>query len=139
MKRILTALALIPIVVYVVLWANYWVFLRCRGTVACLCYREYNDIAAAYGFGAPGAAGIRRRPAAAGLAGRPMAGPGRRRALLALTLAMRAGDLAQALPRVVAAGHRRRVRVRLLEMRTPAAGASPHWLMYALTAELGGR
>ena len=38
MKRVLTALALIPIVVYVVLWANFWAFfgvlVACR--VICL-------------------------------------------------------------------------------------------------------
>ena len=57
MKRVLTALALIPIVAWVVLWANSWIFLAVLATVACLCYREYNDIAAAYGFGAPGVVG----------------------------------------------------------------------------------
>ena len=57
MKRVLTALALIPIVGWVVLFANSWIFLAVLVTVACLCYREYNDIAAAYGFGAPGVVG----------------------------------------------------------------------------------
>ena len=47
MKRVLTALALIPIVVYVVLWANVWIFLAVLFAVACLCYREYDAIAAA--------------------------------------------------------------------------------------------
>ena len=47
MKRILTALVLIPTIAYVVLAANVWVFLGVLVTVACLCYREYNDIAAA--------------------------------------------------------------------------------------------
>ena len=56
MKRVLTALALIPIVVYVVLWANLWIFLAVLFAVAFLCYREYDAIAAAYGFGAPGLA-----------------------------------------------------------------------------------
>ena len=36
MRRILTALALIPIVVYVVLWANDWIFLGVVALVACL-------------------------------------------------------------------------------------------------------
>ena len=58
MKRILTALALIPVVVYVVLWANIWIFLAVLFAVAFLCYREYDGIAAAYGFGAPGLAGV---------------------------------------------------------------------------------
>ena len=57
MKRALTALALIPLVTWVVLWANFWIFLAVLSAVACLCYREYNQIAAAYGFGAPGVVG----------------------------------------------------------------------------------
>ncbi len=51
MKRLLTALALIPAVVYVVLWANYWIFLAVLIAVALLCYYEYTGIAEGYGFG----------------------------------------------------------------------------------------
>ncbi|MBZ5625742.1 MAG: phage terminase large subunit family protein, partial [Acidobacteriia bacterium] len=40
--------------VYVVLWANFWIFLGVLVTVAFLCYREYDSIVAQYGFGAPG-------------------------------------------------------------------------------------
>ena len=57
MKRILTAAALIPVAVYAVFWADPWVFLAVLATVACLCYREYDGIAAGYGFGAPGPLG----------------------------------------------------------------------------------
>jgi len=57
MKRILTAAALIPIAAYAVFWAGPWVFLAILGAVACLCYREYDAIAAGLGFGAPGPAG----------------------------------------------------------------------------------
>ena len=49
MKRVLTALALIPLVAWVVLWANSWIFLAVLVAVACLCYREYNEIAAGFG------------------------------------------------------------------------------------------
>ena len=45
MKRLLTALALIPAITYVVLWANYWVFLSVLMAVALLCYYEYAGIA----------------------------------------------------------------------------------------------
>ena len=57
MKRVLTAVVLIPIIAYVVLWANFWVFLGVLVLVACQCYREYEMIAADYGFGAPGPLG----------------------------------------------------------------------------------
>ena len=100
MRRVLTALALIPIVVWVVLWAKWWVFLAVLVTVAVLTYREYCSIAAAYGFGEPGrwgyAVGLlllfaEREPWTWLLL--TIA------ALIALTMAMRAGQLSQSLPR----------------------------------------
>ena len=57
MKRVLTALALIPIVVWVVLFANQWIFLGVLALVSCLCYREYDTIAGGFGFGRPGVIG----------------------------------------------------------------------------------
>jgi phosphatidate cytidylyltransferase len=57
MKRILTAAALIPIVFYAVFWAGPWMFLAILAAVACLSYREYDGIAASFGFGAPGPLG----------------------------------------------------------------------------------
>src|ERR1051325_5099371 len=98
MKRVLTAIALIPIVAYAVLWANFWLFLAILVAVACLCYREYNDIAAAYGFGAPGPLGY-----GAGLLLLVWEGDAWLliviAALIALTLVMRSEDLGHALPR----------------------------------------
>src|SRR5438045_5643328 len=98
MKRVLTALALIPIVVYVVLWAKLWIFLAVLFSVAFLCYREYDQIAAAYGFGAPGLAG-----AAAGYVLFAWRGDAWLYlvlvALFALVAVMRVPDLAHALPR----------------------------------------
>src|SRR5215471_7444559 len=57
MKRVLTALALIPIVTWVVLFADQWIFLGVLALVACLCYREYDTIAGGFGFGRPGVIG----------------------------------------------------------------------------------
>jgi CDP-diglyceride synthetase len=57
MKRVLTAALLIPFVVYTVLLANPWVLLAVVALSAALSYREYDGIAAAYGFGAPGVTG----------------------------------------------------------------------------------
>jgi phosphatidate cytidylyltransferase len=101
MKRALTALALIPLVTWVVLWANSWVCLAVLAAVACLCYREYNQIAAAYGFGAPGGAGY-----GAGLllllwneTWAPTWFLMVAMAVVALVLAMRMEDLTKSLPR----------------------------------------
>lgn len=137
MKRVLTAAALIPIVVYVVLWANPWIFYAVLFTVAFLCWREYDGIAAAYGYGAPGLIG-------AALGYLLLAWPSEiwlyvtLVALLALTLAMRADDLAKSLPRAS-----------LLLMGVvyvfgswkcaiPLRQINPHWLMYALLVSWSG-
>src|SRR5437773_10337274 len=98
MKRVLTALVLIPLVAWVVLAADPWIFLAVLATVACLCYREYDEIAGGYGFGRPGIVGY-----GAGLcllmwwdvAWLPIAGF----ALIARVMVMRSPDLSRALPR----------------------------------------
>jgi len=133
MKRVLTALVLIPIIVYVVLWANFWVFAAVLVMAACLSYWEYTGIAAAYGFGAPGPIGYgagllllfaEREPFPWLLLTTA--------ALIALTLVMRDGDLAKSLPRaglfllgiVYVFG--------CWKCALALRGRNPHWLMYAL-------
>ena len=131
MKRVFTALALIPTVAWVVLWADSWIFLAVLATVACLCYREYNDIAADYGFGAPGVAGYGAGLLLLFAPDVPWI------ALVILTLVilvmvMRVENLAHALPRaallltgiVYVFGCWRCAR--------PLRELSPHWLMYGL-------
>ncbi|HUK17233.1 MAG TPA: phosphatidate cytidylyltransferase [Bryobacteraceae bacterium] len=51
MKRVLTAAALIPIVCYVVLWADYRVFLAVLAASACLTWRECRTITLGGGGG----------------------------------------------------------------------------------------
>jgi phosphatidate cytidylyltransferase len=137
MKRVLTAALLVPLVVYTVLWANPWVFLAVVALSAVLSYREYDLIAAAYGFGAPGVFGY------AGLV--LLVIPYQHAwlavtalALLALVLALRAAELAHALPRtsllvlgVIYIFACWRCAVVLHER-----GA--HWLMYALLVSWTG-
>ncbi|HVX65058.1 MAG TPA: phosphatidate cytidylyltransferase [Bryobacteraceae bacterium] len=54
MKRILTALVLGPLSIYVVLWGPNWSFFAVLAAVALLCFREYSGIVAAYGIERPG-------------------------------------------------------------------------------------
>ena len=131
MKRILTAAALIPIVVYVVLWANFWVFVAVLVTVAVLCYREFNGVAEAYGFGVPGPLGY-----GAGLlflvwwqdAWLLIVGI----ALILLALAMRGDDLAKSLPRAALLLAGIVYIFGCWKCAMPLRDMSPHWLMYAL-------
>ena len=131
MKRVLTALALIPIVGWVVLAANSWIFLGVLIIVSCLCYREYNDIAAGYGFGAPGVAGYGvgllmliwwdfNWPAMVGIA------------IVALVMVMREKELSHALPRAALLVTGVIYVFGCWKCARPLREISPHWLMYGL-------
>ena len=137
MKRILTAAALIPIVVYVVLWANFWVFFAVLVTVTFLCYREFDAVAKAYGFGPPGPVGygagllllVSRQETWLLILGL---------ALILMAAAMRGEDLAKALPRaaVLLAGI-----VYIFgswKCAMPLRELNPHWLMYGLLVNWAG-
>jgi len=137
MKRILTAAALIPIVVYVVLWANFWVFFAVLAAVAFLCYREFEVLTEAYGFGAPGSLGY-----GAGLlllvwsqeTWLLILGL----ALILMAAAIRGDDLKKSLPRaaVMLAGL-----VYIFgswKCAMPLREIDPHWLMYALLVNWAG-
>jgi phosphatidate cytidylyltransferase len=100
MRRLVTAVALIPVIVYVVLFAPPWAFLGVVAAVAILCYREYDSIAASYGFGAPGPLGYAIGLAVLVCRPQPWTWLLVVLAVLAASaLAMRDKDLAHALPR----------------------------------------
>jgi phosphatidate cytidylyltransferase len=137
MKRVLTAAALIPFAAWVVLGANFWIFLAVLALVAALCYREYDAIAGAYGFGAPGPLGY-----GAGLLILVSQGDTWlllvAAALAALALAMRSDQLSHALP---SAGLLIGGVVYIFgcwKCALPLREASPHWLMYALLVSWTG-
>ena len=137
MKRVLTAAALIPVVVWVVLWSNIWVFIGVVVAVACLSYYEYNSIAGAYGFGAPGLAGYG--------AGLLMLLPGNQiwlvpvaLALVALVMVMRSEDLAKALPRAALLVTGVVYVYGCWRCAIPLREHSPHILMFALIVSWAG-
>jgi phosphatidate cytidylyltransferase len=131
MKRVLTALALMPIVVWVVLGADPWIFLAVLAAAACICYREYNEIAAGYGFGAPGMVGY-----GAGLLllvwwevpWGAMVGV----TVVALVMVMREEDLAHALPRAALLLTGVLYVFGCWKCARPLRELNPHWLMYGL-------
>lgn len=137
MKRLLTALALIPAVTFVVLWANYWIFLAVLIAVALLCYYEYCGIAEGYGFGPLGPMGY-----GAGLLLLVWQGQTWPLvtviALVALATAMRADNLSKTLPRsalllmgvvYIFGCWKWAMDLRLID---------PNWLMYALLLNWAG-
>ena|ERR1051326_8935721 len=139
MKRLLTAAALIPIIVYVVLWSNQPVFFSVLAAVAFLCYREYDAIAASYGFGAPGPFGL-----AAGMA--LLFWPAAADiwlwivlvALIALSLAMRADDLARSLPRAALLFTGLIYVFGTWRCAIPLRELNRHWLMFGLLVNWTG-
>ena len=137
MKRLLTAAVLIPFIAWAVLWANYWIFLAVLAAVALQCYREYDGVAAAYGFGSPGPLGY-----GAGLLVLVWKGDAWllvvASAMLALGLAMRSARLSDMLPR---AGFLITGIVYIFgcwRCALSLRAVSPHWLMFALLVSWTG-
>jgi phosphatidate cytidylyltransferase len=54
MKRLATALVLIPTITYVVVWGQYWLFAAVLSAIALLCYREYNTFVTNHAITPPG-------------------------------------------------------------------------------------
>jgi phosphatidate cytidylyltransferase len=132
MKRVFTALLLIPVFVYVVLWAPHLLFLAVLAAVALLCYREYARVAGAYGFGEMGPVGY-----AAGLA--VLLIPQEPAllvtliALLALSLSLSAGELAKGLPRAALLFLGVVYIFGVWRTAIPLRARSPHWLLFVLS------
>ncbi len=131
MTRLLTGAVLLAFAVSVVLWANFWIFFAVLVTVACICYREFDVIAARYGFGAPGPLGY-----GAGLLLLFWEGDAwlviTVVVLVAMTLAMRSVDLAHALPRASMLCLGVVYVFGAWKCALPLREQSPHWLMYSI-------
>ena len=97
MKRVVTALVLVPAFVYIIGFAPQWGFLAAAAVVATLCFREFVNLAALHNLPEPGAFGY-----AAGLA--LMLWPRHETgfvvlvAVLAMALSLRTIELVEALP-----------------------------------------
>ena len=141
MKRIVTALVLIPLVVWVVLAAPYWVFVTVLAAVGLLAFYEFDQIAKAHGLAPAGWPGV-----AAGLVLLLTKDPFAPEAFLiaaiaalaAMMLALRVHDLATALPSaavfllgVIYIFGAWRCAIGLREI-------NPHWLMIALLVSWAG-
>jgi phosphatidate cytidylyltransferase len=132
MKRVVTALLLIPFFCYIVLWAPQWAFLAAVALVAGLCFHEYSELTALHGIRKPGLFGY-----VAGVL--VLLLPGKEGAFLVLVailgmaLALRSREMAQALPDAAAlllgvvyvfGSLRSAIELRVI---------SPYWLFFALS------
>jgi phosphatidate cytidylyltransferase len=58
MQRLITAIALIPVALYLIFFAPAWLFVTAAAIMSFLCYWEYSGLVAAYGIRRPGLLGI---------------------------------------------------------------------------------
>jgi phosphatidate cytidylyltransferase len=131
MKRLLTAAVLIPLIVYVVLWAPDLAFLVVLTAVALFCFHEYAGIVAAYGIPRPGPAGyvgglvLLLVPVEPALVMVLMG-------LVALVLGLASSDLKKSLPRAGAVLLGVIYIFGVWRWAIPLRARSPYWLMFAL-------
>jgi phosphatidate cytidylyltransferase len=58
MRRVLTAVGLLAVALYLVFFAPRWLFLAAATLMSLLCYREYSDLVAGHGIQRPGVFGL---------------------------------------------------------------------------------
>jgi len=132
MKRVVTALLLIPIFLYLILWAPEWAFLATVAGVSVLCFREYANLAALHQLAKPGLFGY-----AAGLL--VLFVPGKDAAflvliaILAMALSLRVQDLALKLPSAAVLMLGVLYVFGSLRCGIELHSISPYWLFFALS------
>jgi len=137
MKRVVTALLLIPFFCYMVLWAPQWAFLGTVAAVAVLCFREYGELAALHGTRKPGLFGY-----VAGLL--LLSLPGKDGAffvliaVFAMSLALRSRQMTQALPDAAALLLGVAYVFGSLRCGIELRAISPYWLFFALSLNWAG-
>jgi phosphatidate cytidylyltransferase len=131
MKRILTALVLIPVVLYLCVWAPVLLFGLATGVVAAFCFWEYGRLSAAQGF--PVSLGL-GMASGLPLVWLPSFDPALvvAPALAALALGLRSDDMKTVMPR--AASLVLGVSYCFLPWRCAVGlrGIGPEWLVFAL-------
>jgi phosphatidate cytidylyltransferase len=137
MTRILTALVLIPLVVWIVLAGPQWALLALMAAVGLIAFHEFDDIAAAQGVCRSGLAGL-----AAGLillfAPEPVWVVVVILALVLMTLELRQTDLAKAMTSAAAALLGVIYIFGAWRCALALRQINPHWLMIALLVSWAG-
>jgi phosphatidate cytidylyltransferase len=137
MKRIGTALVLIPVFAYVVLWAPQWFFLAADIAVALACFYEFSNLAGAHAIARPGLFGYAAGVLLILLPQRDI-GFVALIALLAMALSMRSRDLAHALPYAGALFVGVIYVFGALRCAAELRAISPYWAFFALSVNWVG-
>jgi len=137
MKRVVTALLLIPFFCYIALWAPQWVFLVTTVAMAVMCFREYSELVALHGIAKPGLFGhvagvllllLPRKDGAFFVL----------IAILAMSLALRSRVMTQALPDAAALLLGVAYIFGSLRCAIELRAISPYWLFFALSLNWAG-
>ncbi|HEV8039003.1 MAG TPA: phosphatidate cytidylyltransferase [Bryobacteraceae bacterium] len=137
MKRVLTALLLIPFFCYIILWAPEWALLAAVAGVAMLCFREYAELVSLHNIEKPGVFGY-----VAGLL--LLFLPGKDFAflvliaILAMALALRSRELGQGLPAAATLLLGVVYVFGSLRCAIDLHAFSPYWLFFALSLNWAG-
>jgi phosphatidate cytidylyltransferase len=137
MKRVLTALLLIPFFCYIILWAPEWALLAAVAGVAMLCFREYAELVSLHNIEKPGVFGY-----VAGLL--LLFLPGKDFAflvliaILAMALALRSRELGQGLPAAATLLLGVVYVFGSLRCAIDLHAISPYWLFFALSLNWAG-
>ncbi len=137
MKRIITAIALIAVAVYLVFWAPSWLFLIAAAYMGLMCYWEYSGLVVAHGIQRPGIFGV-----LAGLVilfGAGEALPGLSLlVVVALAAALRYTDLRNVLPQVACSFLGALYTFTPWHFAVMLRGISVHWLLFGLALNWAG-
>ena len=137
MKRVLTALLLIPIFCYLILWAPQAAFLAAVAAVTILCFREFANLVAAHNIEKPGLFGYVAGLLLLFLPGKDFAFLALV-AILAMALALRSRDLAHALPAAATLLLGVVYIFGSLRCGIDLHTISPYWLFFALSLNWAG-
>ena len=132
MKRVITALILIPLFVYLVLWAPQPVFIAAVCAVAILCFHEYSGLVALHTTPSPGLFGYTAGLLVLLLPTSSMAFV-ILIALFAFALGLRARDLAETLPFAASLLFGVLYVFGALRTGVELRGLSVYWLLFALS------
>ena len=137
MTRVITAIGLIAVALYLIFWAPSWLFLAAATVMGLICYREYSGLVAGHSIQRPGIFGI--------LAGLLLlfcssyAVPGLSiLVIIALATALRYADLRDVLPQVACAFLGALYTFAPWHFATLLRAISVHWLLFALALNWAG-
>src|SRR5579871_3706428 len=137
MKRIISAVVLIPVVVWLVLYSPQWAFVAALALVGLIAFHEFDQIAAAQGISPSGVVGM-----ACGLAFLLVPEPAVP-VLVVIAIGLmicklRLDDLSKALPSASAAVLGLVYIFGAWRCAAALRGLNPHWLMIALLVSWAG-